>query len=374
MKNSLLLALAVALFSSFGHAQTEDLEEAEAPPEEIEKNTGDKKNLSLEEQIEANEIIAPSKKKPAPPPPPPPVESKATEKKSAQTLLPQAAAEEGPEESEKFLGLDFTAPIGKKHSWYRGSGEWIASRTVRDGLVGDEPVTKILTEGKRYDVTIGKRVPLLAINEESLTRAWGVGFDGGMMVTLFRNTGRSSNVAFASENFDGFFGLYVARAMDDTIIMYRMGHISSHLVDNNRRVTRAIPYSRFWNEIIVSRTLSTVTSASPWDAHIQASIGANFKSEPKQSNPRWLFGFDIGRTLGGPDRMAAIASFDIRHAGVKSQSNDYAAFLGLGRLRRPESTHRPYRIGVSHHWGSDYRNQYYSSKAKYTAFEIQIEL
>jgi hypothetical protein len=365
MKNFFALVALFALFSTQAFAQTEELDEApldEAPKVEVEKKT-----LSIEEQIEANEVIAPTKKAAPAPAPVSPL---------TPSLLPEEATQQAdaPKENEGFLGLDFTEPIGRKHSWYRGSGEWIASRTVRDGLVGDEPVTKILTEGKRYDVTIGKRVPLLVINEESLTRAWSVGFDGGMMVTLFRSTGSSSNVAFASENFDGFFGLYVARAMDDTIIMYRMGHISSHLVDNNRRVTRAIAYSRFWNEIIVSRTLSTVTAASPWDIHVQASLGANFKSEPKQANPRWLFGFDIGRTLGDPDSLAAITSFDVRHAGVKNQGNDYAAFLGIGRLRRPENTHRPYRIGVSHHWGSDYRNQYYLNRSKYTAFEIQIEL
>lgn len=327
------------------------------------------KNMSLDDQIEA---IDSSPRKPAPQPAPPQTIAPAANTESAPAI-PPLDSKGSPKQEDDFLGLNFREPIGDKHSWYRGSGEWIASRTVRDGLVGDEPVSKILTDGKRFDASIGKRIPLIAINEESLTRAWSIGFDGGMLATLFRNSGSSAKTVFATENFDGFFGGYVARALDNTILMYRIGHISSHLVDNNPRVIQAIPYSRFWNEIIVSQTLSSITQASPWDLHVQASVGLNFMSEPNKDNPRWLAGIDLGRTLGNPDSMAVVATFDIRHPGVANQLDNYAMFVGIGRLRRPETTHRPFKAGVSHHWGSDYRNQYYNRSTRFTSFEVQIE-
>lgn len=349
---------------ALSQSESEDAEEetgAEAAPA--------KSGMSVDEQIEAIESEPAKKHKTAPIPLPPPKESR---KKTESEKTAAPAKDE--EDDNKFLGLDFTQPIGAKHSWYRGSGEWIASRTVREGLVGDEPVSKILTDGKRFDVSIGKRIPIFTFNEESLTRAWSAGFDGGMAVSLFRNKNRANNVSFASENFDGFFGAYIARAMDDTIVMYRLGHISAHLVDNNPRVITAIPYSRFWNEIIVSQTLASVTEASNWDLHLQGALGLNFKSEPVKSNPRWLFGMDFGRKLGGPNSYALVATVDVRHSGVRNQKNNYSAFFGIGRLRRPESANRPVKFGVSHHWGSDYRNQYYNRKAKFTAFEIQAEL
>ena len=45
--------------------------------------------------------------------------------------------------------VGYREPINNKHSWYRGSGEWIASRTVRDGLMG-EPTSKILSPWSKH--------------------------------------------------------------------------------------------------------------------------------------------------------------------------------------------------------------------------------
>lgn len=263
--------------------------------------------------------------------------------------------------------------LDKRAPWYRDLAEWVASRTIRDGLVGDEPTSKILTDGKRYDVSIGKRIPLIKFGDETLTRGWSVGFDGGMLVTLFRGDARNQNVTFASENFDGFFGGYIARALDDTILMYRVGHISSHLVDNNPQILRAIPYSRFWQEIIISQTLNSVLHHSEWDVHVQGALGLNFMSEPVKDGPRALLGIDVGRNLDENGNFAIFGSFDFRRPGVKNQVPNYSVFLGLGRLKRPETKGRPYKVGVSHHWGSDYRNQYYLRRSTFTSFEVQLE-
>lgn len=311
------------------------------------------------------------------------------ERKSTKPIKKKVAAEAAPVETKTFaeeankLDTLEAPPVTESPAkpprltgpWYRNNSEWVASRTIRDGLMGDEPTTKILTDGKRYDMSIGKRFPLISFGEESLTRGWSAGFDGGMLVTLFRADSRNtSNVTFASENFDGFFGGYLARALDDTILMYRIGHVSSHLVDNNPRVTRAIPYSRFWQEVIISQTLSSILDPSLWDIHVQGALGANFMSEPKMSNPRALIGIDVGRTLGEPGGVSLILSADARRPGVKNQIPNYSAFIGIGRLKRPETLGRPFKIGIAHHWGSDYRNQYYRQRTSFTAFEVQLEI
>lgn len=287
------------------------------------------------------------------------------------TILPPATNVVPDAENRPAAPPAYAYPVNP--SWYRDLSEWVASRTIRDGLVGDEPTSKILTDGHRYDVSIGKRIPILVFGEATLTRGWSAGFDGGMLATLFRSKNRSSNVTFSSENFDGFFGAYLARALDDTIIMYRIGHISSHLVDNNPQILRSIPYSRFWQEIIVSQTLNSILKASNWDLHIQGSLGLNFMSEPAKSNPRALLGVDVGRNLGESGSVAMISSLDFRHPGVAQQKPNFSAFLGIGRLKRPQTTGRPYKVGVSHHWGSDYRNQYYLRRTHFTSFEVQLE-
>ena len=128
-----------------------------------------------------------------------------------------------------------------------------------------------------------------------------------------------------------------------------------------------------WKYFIFSRTLATVTQASPWDIHLQGAVGLNFKSEPKMHTPRWLAGIDIGRTIGGPSSWAVVSTIDARHSGVLNQHNNYSVFLGIGRLRRPETVNRPVKFGVSHHWGSDYRNQFFNKRGKFTAFEIQVD-
>lgn len=274
--------------------------------------------------------------------------------------------------SEGATTVDSIGPeLRKDPRWYRTPGEWIAARTTRDGLTL-EPVAKILSDGKRFDVGLGKRVPVFSWGEESLTKAWSAGFDGGMMVTMFRGR-ENTNVTFATENFDGFFGAYVARSLYNTIYMLRVAHVSSHLVDNNPRVLTAIPYSRFWLEAIVGRTFPAVDSSSPWNLHIQGALGFNFTSDPARDSMRYLFGFDLGYNLFGPDSLAIISSFDLRHTGVAGQSHYFATFLGLGRTKRPETTNRPWRIGVSHHWGSDYRNQYFRNTDKFTSMEVQLE-
>lgn len=275
------------------------------------------------------------------------------------------------EASDGVSTLGFREPIGDKHSWYRDSGEWIAARTTRDGLTM-EPVTKVLTDGKRFDLSFGKRIAVHTWGEESMTKSWSAGFDGGMAITMFRGR-EETDVTFATENFDGFFGAYLARALHNTIYMVRVAHVSSHLVDNNPAVLSAIPYSRFWMEFIVGKTFPDVGTSSRWNLHLQASIGLNFKSEPAKDSIRYLAGFDLGYSLFGTDSLSVITSFDLRQTGVAGQKTYYAAFLGLGRLKRPETTNRPWRFGISHHWGSDYRNQYFRNTDEFTSFELQLE-
>ena len=286
---------------------------------------------------------------------------------------PAIASDNGEQaNTEPSNSISFKEPIKGKHSWYRGSGEWIASRTVRDGLLGTAS-TKITTDGKRYDTNLGKRISLYTFDEDSLTRAWSVGFDGGMAVTLIRENGASDNVVFSTETFDGFFGLYVARALDEFIIMGRVAHISSHRVDNNPQILLAFPYSRFWLEIITGYTWPKLRVFSRWNVYLQTGVGFNFKAEPRPDGPRILFGFDVGYTLKGPNSVAAILSFDLRHVGVSNQATHYSSFIGVGRLKRPETTHRPWRIGISKVWGSDYRNQYFGNTDEHTHFLVQME-
>lgn len=258
----------------------------------------------------------------------------------------------------------------EKH-WYRDSGEWIANRTTRVGI-STEPTSKILSDGKRYDVTLGKRIPLDSWSEESLSESWSVGIDGGMLASLerYKNGGR---LTFATNTFDGFFGAWLARAVDGTIVMLRLGHLSAHLVDNSPDILRRTIYNQFWNEIIIGQEFPNPELRSNWDLYFQGSVGLNYTSAPIQKNPRASFGISAGYCLDGPDSLAVVSSADMLHAGVIGQASSYSYFLGLGYLQRPNSTHRPFRVGATALRGSDPRNQFYANKANFTALELQTE-
>jgi hypothetical protein len=256
--------------------------------------------------------------------------------------------------------------------WFRNAGEYISTRSTRMGFPTDVN-TKILTDGKRFDVSVGKRIPLYTWEEKSLSEAWVFGIDGGMLASLERFS-RSGNLTFGTYTFDGFFGAFAGKAWDGWLALLRTAHLSAHLVDNSPQVTSAVSYSQFWNELIVAKTLPGPEKISDWDLHIQGSVGLNNTSTPKGKQPRASLGVGFGHTLDGtPDGLALLASADALRAGVEGQRPSYSFFAGIGTLNRPQSKSRPFRAGLAHFTGSDYRNQYYARKQRWTTFELSAE-
>lgn len=257
--------------------------------------------------------------------------------------------------------------------WFRNVGEYIANRTVRSGLANDTN-TKMNTNGTRFDVSLGKRIALLKWHEHSNLAGWAAGVDAGMLASLDRFQ-RAGKLTFATNTFDGSFGAWVGYSdKDGWIALFRTAHLSAHLVDNNPQVTAASSYSQFWNEIIVSKSFPGPTETSEWDLQLQASVGLNNTSFPSSEQPRATGGVSYGHAFDGPDSIAWLLSADVLRPGVKGQLPTYAYFAGIGSLNRPNTTTRPFRIGVAHYTGSDYRNQYFYKTQKFTVFQVALDL
>lgn len=265
-------------------------------------------------------------------------------------------------------GMALEAP---RPLWFRSVGEWMSFRSVRPGL-STEPTSKILSDGGRYDATIGKRLPILS-SGSSLTEGFVFGGDAGMFASLRRLKGTGAGI-FATESFDGFFGLFTGFTSNGYLAMLRWGHLSAHLVDDHPAVSSAINYSHFWGELVLGKTFPDVSKPSDWDLHVQGSVGLNYMATPPQDNPRYKGGIDFGYSPWGPDAWAFLTSGDMEHAGVLNQQKHYSAFAGMGFMGRPESTHRPLRLGVTKVWGSDHRNQFYNTSNSFIGAEMQIEL
>lgn len=265
-----------------------------------------------------------------------------------------------------------SAPKTEKTPWFRNAGEYIAHKSTRLGVPTDTN-TKIHTDAKRFDVGIGKRIPIFSWGETSPAQAWVIGVDGGMHASLTRFS-KNGNLTFATNTFDGFFGAFLARGFSDGWqVMFRTAHLSAHLVDNAPTILNPISYSQFWNEIIVNKTFPAPEVESDWEISLQGSVGLNNSSAPTAKQPRYTGGASFGYGLSGPDSVAILASADMLNAGVRAQDPTYLLFLGLGTLNRPQSTHRPLRVGVAHLAGSDFRNQYFAKKQNWTTFEIATD-
>lgn len=255
--------------------------------------------------------------------------------------------------------------------WFRNVGEWLSYRSTRSGLA-TEPTAKLLTNGSRYDATLGKRISFYSCGK-SLTEGFVAGGDGGMLASLhhIRTTGTG---VFGTESFDGFFGLFTGYTKDGYLAMFRWGHLSAHLVDNAPNFGSPVNYSHFWGEAILGKTWPNPALPANWNLHLQGSAGMNYQASPPTKNPRYQAGFDAGYSPWGFDRLAFLTSSDLQNAGVLGQATHFTAFAGMGFMGRPESTRRPIRAGVTHIWGSDERNQYYSRSDSFWGFEIQAEL
>lgn len=256
--------------------------------------------------------------------------------------------------------------------WFRSAGDYMAYRTERWGVPTD-PSTKVLTDGKRFDTSIGKRISLLTWgNDDGFDKAWSFGIEGGMLASLYRFS-KDGSLTFATHTFDGFFGAYVGYMNDGWIALFRTGHLSAHLVDNAPEILNGVSYSQFWNEVIVGKTFPAPAMSTDWEVHVQGSLGLNNTSTPKASQPRATLGASGAYSVHGDGKLAVVASADALRAGVTGQKNSYAVFLGLGSLTRPNATMRPWRAGVAHYFGSDWRNQYYQRRQNWTAFEASTE-
>lgn len=260
---------------------------------------------------------------------------------------------------------------GKKRSWYRGYGEYLASRSSRMG-VPTEPTTKVITDGKRFDAAIGKRISLLSFEQSGDLTGWSFGVDGGMLASLTRYK-RNSQLTFATNTFDGFFGAYLGHINESWLFLLRYAHLSAHLVDNSPDILTPRNYSQFWTEVIVGKTFPHPLITSRWELHLQGSVGVNSASTPRSKPPRAALGMSFGHALGDPDDLALLLTADALSAGVTGQDPTYAFFTGFGSLNRPGTTRRPYRFGLAHFIGSDYRNQYFFRKQKWTTFELSVE-
>jgi len=255
--------------------------------------------------------------------------------------------------------------------WFRNTGEYLAHRSVRMGLpTATSPL--LLTDGKRFDVTLGKRLNLLEWSVKSPANAWFAGIDAGILASLQRYN-RGGQLTFATNTFDGFFGMFLGKALDGWLFLARFAHLSAHLVDNSPNFLSPVSYSQFWEEVVVGKTFPNPEVKSPWEVHVQGSVGLNHSSLPANKQPRASLGVSAGHALWGMNSLAVLASADVLRAGVMNQKPSYAAFLGLGSLNRPDSTTRPYRAGLAFHRGSDYRNQNYNRTQSWTTFELSTE-
>lgn len=291
-------------------------------------------------------------------------------------LLPllAAAEEPGPLPAAKVDKDVFPIGPAAEHTerpWFRDVGEYISTRSVRPGISTD-PTTKLLTDGQRYDVTVGKRIPVYSWGEESLSEGYAVGVDGGMFASLQRLT-HTGRLIFGTNTFDGFFGAWAGAVKDGWLYMFRTAHLSAHLVDNSSNFYNPVSYSQFWNSVIIGKSFPSPAKESDWQLHLQGELGLNNTSSPAAKQPRWESGVDFGYALKGPDSLAFLLSADVLNAGVQGQKSHYSYFAGLGYLVRPQTKHRPLRFGVTRLDGSDHRNQYYMNKDRFTAFEVQAE-
>jgi hypothetical protein len=255
--------------------------------------------------------------------------------------------------------------------WYRDAGDYIAHRTVRMGFP-TAPHTTLLTDGKRYDAVVGKRLSLLDWSVKGPASAWTLGVEAGMLASLERFS-RSGQLTFATNTFDGFFGAFVGFGRKGWIVLARVAHLSAHLVDNSPNILQPVNYSHFWEEVIVGKTFPNPENQSLWDLHLQGSLGLNHTSTPASKQPRASLGASFGHSLRGPGSLALLASADMLRAGVENQRPNYSLFAGFGSLNRPGSLRRPFRIGVAHFAGSDYRNQNYNRRHRWTTGEISLE-
>lgn len=273
-----------------------------------------------------------------------------------------------------LLLLTLLAPLSsfaEDSAWFRGPGEYIANRSLRVGLP-TETASKMLLDGKRFDVTLGKRLPIFTWGEEGPASAWTAGIDAGMLASLQRyNSG--GRLTFATNTFDGFFGAFLAKAWNGWLVMGRFAHLSAHLVDNSPNILNPVGYSQFWEEVIVGKTFPSPEVESDWELHVQGSAGFNHTSVPVHRNPRAGLGLSFGHSLSGPGTLAVLGSADVLRAGVIGQKPSYSFFLGMGTLNRPGSKIRPFRVGLAHLSGSDYRNQNYNKKHEWTTVEISTD-
>ncbi len=272
-----------------------------------------------------------------------------------------------------FFLFGFVMPLvsfAADGNWFHNNSEFLAYQTQRQAMAND-PSTKINTDGKRFDVTLGNRIPVYSWGEGE---NWSIGADGGMLASLSRYQSEGK-LTFATETFDGFFGLYIARMLNEWLFMVRTAHLSAHLVDNAPDVfTNTTLYNAFWTEGLAGYFFREPKKATSWNIYLQGSLGVYTTSLPEKSGPRTALGLTYNHHLGGADSLEAIVSGDLLHTGIKGQKTHTATFVGIGRSGAAVDTSmRPFRVGVTFFRGSDHRNQYYTRTDHLTAFTVHTD-
>jgi hypothetical protein len=122
------------------------------------------------------------------------------------------------------IAPEIAPPTGHR-PWYRDSGEYLASRSARKTFPTGVN-SKIITDAKRFDVSLGQRIPVFGGNEQDLSDGWAMGVDGAMLASLVRYT-NEGRLTFATNTFDGTFGLWGGFTNGDGwLAIFRAAHLS----------------------------------------------------------------------------------------------------------------------------------------------------
>lgn len=246
--------------------------------------------------------------------------------------------------------------------WFREDGDYLVHLTLQEASPRDHMLF-VLSDMSSFETGIGKR---LRLGSPSKRFHWGIEF------SLFTSMTRYGVWNFKNISCDATYGFFGLLHFKPAILLFRLGHYCSNLLQGAPQFSRPIRFSQYFvaGELHCPLSLRSVPGLKALTPYF--GLGAYVYQYPKSHHLPFDFGLGVEskeflfphKTL----RLGIHASFN----GMQRLVPTWSLFFGWGTSSGIATRRLPFSAGVFYQWGQDARGQFYQQRRRLLGIKINL--
>jgi hypothetical protein len=251
----------------------------------------------------------------------------------------------------------------KDCGWFREYGDYLVYLTLQNASP-KEYLLSISSNMSFFETGIGKR---LRIGSPVKDIHWGIEFG------LFTSLKKIDVWSFKNISSDGKYGIFSLFDLKQAILLIRLAHYCSNLLQGGLNLTQPIKYSQYF---IYSQLFFPMSNLKPVPCikliKPYFGVGAYFVQFPESHHLPFDFGIEIESIDFLLPYKALLLEFHCIFNGMQSLVPTFNLLLGWGSSSDIKINSLPFLIAAFYQWGQDARGQFFQQRRE--LFGIRFNL